>query len=353
MELHPRPRVLGAAVLGAGLLAAGLMAPTASAAPSTCQAKNLRTGTGYQSLARAISAAGAGDTIEVSGTCVGSFTTTRDIALQGKGKQATLDGNGKGTVLAVAGGTATLRELIVRGGSTKGAGGGILLQAGNAATLVDVDVKDNVAGQDSFGGGIEAGPGAELLLVGSTVERNTAGGSGGIDSDGATVSLHDSTVTNNHATHAPSATGDGCAFSGTIFACAGGIWNFLGTLTLVDSTVDSNSALHRGGGLRTDASVNSSGVATAGLTILGGSTTIDSNSVGDEGGGIWTRVRQSGVPFNPSVAFVTDGSVTDPITGAAVPAWTGSVTNNTPDQCAALGFTSFQLGTHTCGATFN
>ena len=92
----------------------------------------------------------------------------------------------------------------------------------------------NAAGRDSFGGGIEAGSGAHVLLQESSVQDNTAGSSGGIDSDGAVVSLHDSTIKANRATHRPSSAGDGCAFGtpSTVYACAGGVWSFGGTLAL-------------------------------------------------------------------------------------------------------------------------
>lgn len=361
MKLHRIRRRLGVAI-GTVLLIAAVTAPAASAAPPTCQVNNVDTGAHYGgaiAVSKAIAAAGAGETIEVSGTCAANVTVTQDITLQGKGKRATLDGKAKDRVLEVAGGTATLRDLVVQGGKTDAAGGGILVAADSAATLIGVDVKGNSAGQNSFGGGIEAGPGAHLLLMGSEVESNVAGSSGGIDSDGAVVSLNNSKVSDNHATHAPSTTGDGCAFGTpqTIYACAGGIWNFAGTLTLVDSRVTDNTAGFRGGGLRVDGRVNATGVLVNGATILGGTTTIDTNSAGDQGGGIWARVRTpapANTPVDPSIAFlVGNGSITDPLTGAPVPAWTGSVTSNTPDQCFGLDFPTFMLGTHTCGATFN
>ena len=117
-----------------------------------------------------------------------------------------------------------------------------------------------------------------------------------------------------------------------------------------------NTAGYRGGGLRVDAAGGTTGALLSGATILGGTTTIDTNSAGDQGGGIWARARQAGVPLDPSIAFLTSdgsGSLTDPLTGAAVPAWTGSVTGNTPDQCFGLNFPTFSLGTHSCGATFS
>jgi hypothetical protein len=361
MELHRALGRVGVAVI-AGLLIAAVTAPAASAAPAPCQVSNVDTGAQYggaTAVSKAVAEAAAGDTIEVSGTCAANVTVTQDITLVGKGKRATLDGKAKGRVLEVAAGTVMLQDLIVRGGKTDAAGGGILVAAGTAATLTEVEVIGNSAGQNSFGGGIQAGPGAHLRLVGSSVEGNVAGSSGGIDSDGAVVSLNDSKVSDNRATHAPSPTGDGCAFGtpATIFACAGGIWNFGGTLALIDSRVTHNTAGFRGGGLRADATVNATtGLLQNGATILGGTTTIDTNSAGDQGGGIWARVRKSGVPVDPSIAFLVSdgsGSITDPLTGAPVPAWTGSVTGNTPDQCFGLGFPTFSLGTHTCGATFN
>jgi hypothetical protein len=361
MERLSSRRRLGVVAVSAGLLAAGVAVPAASAAVGGCQVTNAGTGARYggaTAVGDAIAAAGAGDTLEVSGTCAANVAVTRDITLMGSGKQATLDGRANGRVLEVAGAKATLRDLIVRGGKTDEAGGGILVAAGSAATLTGVEVTDNAAGQNSFGGGIEARTGAHVLLVRSTVAGNTAGSSGGIDSDGAVVSLNRSKVQNNRATHAPSPTGDGCAFGTplTVYACAGGIWNFRGTLALIDSRVFHNTVGYRGGGLRVDAAVGTTGALLDGATILGGTTTIDSNSAGDQGGGIWARVRQSGVPVDPSIAFLVSdgsGSITDPLTGAPVPAWTGSVTGNTPDQCFGLSFPTFSLGTHTCGATFS
>jgi hypothetical protein len=363
-KLHSTRRRLGIAAMSAGLVAAAVTAPAASAAAAPCKVSSVGTGAQYggvTAVAKAIATAHAGDTLEISGTCAANVTVTKDITLLGKGKRATLDGKANGRVLEITGATATLRDLIVRGGKTDASGGGIHVTADSAATLIAVEVSANTAGENSFGGGIHAGPRAHLLLAASSVEGNTAGSSGGIDSDGAIVSLHNSKVSDNHATHAPSPTGDSCAFGtpATIYACAGGIWNFLGTLVLIDSTVTHNTAGYRGGGLRTDAFVaDTTGTLLNGTTILGGTTTIDTNSASDQGGGIWTRVRQfdSRTPVNPSVAFlVSNGSptITDPLTGAPVPAWTGALTDNTPDQCFGLGFPTFSLGTHTCGPTFN
>jgi len=93
MELHRTRRRLGVAAVSAGLLTAAITAPAASAAPAPCQVTNVGTGTQYvgaNAVSRAIAAAAAGDTIEVSGTCAANVTVTQDITLVGEGKRATL-----------------------------------------------------------------------------------------------------------------------------------------------------------------------------------------------------------------------------------------------------------------------
>ncbi len=352
-------------------LAVGILVvstPTAVGAQPSCAVSNTRNHKGYSSLQDAVTAAKAGDTLEVKGTCVGNTTVDRDVTLSGVSNNAfpgtpTLDGNQAGRVLDITAGTTTIRNLVITHGRTTGPGGGIWIEAGASAAVFDSVVRNNTAGSDTFGGGIDV-DGTSLLVVRSSVTGNSAGGSGGIDMDFSTVSLVSSSVTGNAATHAPSTTGDGCAFSGTIYACSGGIWNFHGVLSLTNSTVSSNTSAYRAGGLRTDSTV-SSGVVTDGITYLAGSTTFASNAAasaadGGQGGGIWARARIAGTTtaVDPSPAFrVAGGSTTytDPLTGATLPAWTGSLSGNTPDQCFAAGVTpsTLTLGTHTCGSIFS
>jgi hypothetical protein len=355
MLLRGNRAVFGLAGFALGLISLTLavLAPRALAGPPPCQTKNVRTGVEYKgtsALATAISAAASGDTVSVWGTCVGNFVVAKQLTLQGKGNSATVDGNQSGRVLDITAGTATIRDLVITNGRTGSAGGGIRIHSNGAAVLVDTVVRGNTAGSTNFGGGIEI-VGGSLRLVRSAVTGNNAGSSGGIDMDSSTVSMVRSSVTGNAATRAPSTASDGCAFADVVYACAGGIWNFHGTLSLTDSTVASNTSAYRGGGLRTDSRV-AGGNATDGITLLAGSTTIASNAAGDQGGGIWARARQAGVSVDPSVGFrVANGgaSYTDPLTGSTLPAWTGSLFGNTPDQC----FPALTLGPHTCGPTFN
>jgi hypothetical protein len=347
---HKRITGLAALALAVAAVCSALIAPGAIGGPPSCAISNARTHKGYDALQAAVDAAKAGDTLEIKGTCVGSTSVGRDITLDGVVNKAfpetpTLDGNQSGRVLNITAGKATIRGLAITNGRTEGDGGGILIGAGASAALFDSAVRANAAGSGSFGGGIEAN--GNLLLIRSEVTGNTAGSSGGIDMNFATVSLVSSTVTDNTATHVLGSPGDGCGFGGPDrFACGGGIWNFNGTLSLTDSTVSENTALYRGGGLRTSSTIQG-GQAVAGITLLAGSTRIDDNEAGNQGGGIFVRLPQE----TASLTFrVADGSpsYTDPLTGSTLPAWTGSVSGNTPDQCSPV----LTLGTHTCGSTF-
>lgn len=134
---------------------------------------------------------------------------------------------------------------------------------------------------------------------------------------------------------------DGCAFDDIIYSCAGGIWNYHGTLSLQDSNMKDNTADYRGGGFRTDSTVTE-GVPTDGLTILSGSSIVTDNHAGNAGGGFYERLSTP-----QGTIQAADGTATykDPISGATLPAWTGGVFGNTPDQCnPALTIGSFMCG---------
>ena len=326
-----------------------LIVPAAVAGPPSCAVSNTRNHKGYDSVQAGVNAAKAGDTLEVKGTCVGNTSVDKSLTLKGVTNNAfpgdpTLDGNEQGRVLRITGGTTTIVDLTITNGQTSGLGGGIYVAT--AAVLNNVLVTGNSAGATQIGGGIEADLGSSLTLIDSTVSDNSAGSSGGIDMFRAKATLINSTVTNNHATRAAGTNPDGCGFGSptVVYACAGGIWNYQGTLALVDSTVSGNTAVYRGGGIASYVRTVS-GNPVSGLTILSGATSIGSNTAGDSGGGIFVN--------NPIVTstvgvHAADGTATykDPITGATLPAWTGSVSGNTPDQCNP----TLTIGSTTCGA---
>jgi hypothetical protein len=325
------------------------LVPAAVGGPPSCAVSNARNHKAYSGLQDAVTAAKAGDTLEIKGTCVGNTTVDRDITLSGVTNKAfpgmpTLDGNAQGRVLTINGGTTTILDLTITNGQTSGPGGG--LYVATAAILNNVVVTANTAGALQFGGGIEADLGSSLTLTNSTVSGNTAGSSGGIDMFRAKASLTSSTVTGNHATRAPSGEDGGCAFGdpAVLYACAGGIWNYQGSLALVNSTVTGNTAAYRGGGVATYVRLFPDGTPRSGLTVLSGTTSISSNTAGDRGGGIFHTNPVAAPSFGVRAA---DGTSTykDPISGATLPAWTGSVSGNSPDQCSP----ALTLGGTTCG----
>jgi predicted outer membrane repeat protein len=344
--------VLGLAVFTLGLIAtsAGLIASAAAAPDSqpACAISDTRNHKSFSSLQQAVDAAKAGDTLEVKGNCVGNTSVDRDVTLKGVTNKAfpgtpTLDGNEQGRVLTINGGTTTIQSLTITNGQTSRAGGGIYVAT--AAVLVNVLVSGNSAGTNNFGGGIEADLGSRLTLINSTVSSNSAGSSGGIDMFRAKATLINSTVTGNQATREPGPeTDSGCAFGDplVIYACAGGIWNYQGTLALTNSTVDSNTAAYRGGGITSYVRLVG-GNPVSGLTILSGATSISSNTAGDNGGGIFVN---NTITNSTVGVHAADGTATykDPITGATLPAWTGSVSGNTPNQC----FPTLTIGGTNC-----
>ena len=121
----------------------------------------------------------------MKGTCVGSTTITKDLAITGKSNPgfgpAALDADHAGRVLTISAGvTVTLTGLTIASGTaTTGRG----IHSDGTLTLVDSVVAGNTAG--SYGGGItnRTRPSISepsVTLVDSIVTGNTAGSGGGI-----------------------------------------------------------------------------------------------------------------------------------------------------------------------------
>jgi nitrous oxidase accessory protein NosD len=305
-------------LLAIAAVVAAFCTPAALAGPRTCVAQNAGTTTEYGDLAAAIAAASAGDTINVSGTCHGNFQIDKNLTFQGQGSNPTLDGDYAFRVLTITTGTTTIHDLKIQHGQMTGrfpenAGGGIYV--GSAAVLDNVVVSENSVDPNNFGGGIEADLGSMLTLTDSTVKENVAGSSGGIDMFRAKASLIRSVVTDNTAKQASI---DGCAFGDNVYSCAGGVWNYQGTLALTDSAITGNRGGYRGGGIRNDVRLS--------------------------GGGIWTNAA-TGLDANGGIR-AADGTATylDPVSNTTLPAWTGSVFGNHPDQCSP----AIVIGTVSC-----
>src|SRR3954464_1294367 len=85
----------------AGLVMSSLaFASTAGAIVATCSVKNKTTGHSYSDLQAALDDAHNHDVFRVKGTCAGTFNVDKSVKIRGGvDDQATLDGNGQGTVL--------------------------------------------------------------------------------------------------------------------------------------------------------------------------------------------------------------------------------------------------------------
>ena len=221
-----RTRIALAAVVAA--LSLAVAAAPASAAVSKCQARNVTLGSKESpDLQGLIDAAGAGDTIQIKGICVGNYTIPKSLTVFGKPTkevpEPTLDGNAAGKVVAIDGAhTVAISDLTIRNGKAQ-FGAGIHTRIASLS-LTDVVVRNNVGvgvpgDTRSFGGGIFNQ--GTLTIGGSSVVRdNSASSGGGLYSTGGSSTLNDSTsITHN-----------------TGLSLGGGVANFGGVLTLNDSS---------------------------------------------------------------------------------------------------------------------
>ena len=209
-------------------------------------------------MREAIAVAISGDTIAIP---AGTYTLTLGSQLT-IDKSLTVGGAGsEGTVIQSAtepgvafhrvfviesGATVTISGLTIRHGRVTGFGGGI--HNSGTLTLTNSTVSDNIA-RDPFGGngGGIFNRSATLALTNSTFSGNTATlQGGGIFSNGTL------TITNS-------------TFSGNSASSGGGIASF-GTAKLTNSTVSGNSAEHEGGG------IYNNGIVEIVNTIVAGNT---------------------------------------------------------------------------------
>lgn len=267
------------------------------------------TGSVYTDLQTAIDAANPGDTLEVSGFFVGSFTITKNLNLIGK-HDATLDGGGVATVLTTATPlgvlvpvSVTLDKLTIQNGASLTGGAGIL----NPSAILVIKNSEIINNQTlGSGGGILNGtalvlgdPGlplgnpATLTLINSKVANNNASeAGGGIVNLFGILEIINSQISRNQAV-----------------IVGGGIYSFEGTNTITSSKIDGNAAFLQGGGLANTSGsittlkhvkvkVNSSAFGAGiyngtGLEGVSGSTLtiiyskIAENAAFDEGGGLF------------------------------------------------------------------
>ncbi len=178
-------------------------------------------------------ACGAPTTITTSTTKV----ITKDVILDGDG-YVTISGGSAHRVLEMTPSVSLeLRNMTISNGYVaNGHGGGILNAAGATVTIVDSTISNNrTHGYWSNGAGIHNMTGA-LTITRSVIDSNLASGNyssgGGVDNWAGTLVVTDSTISNNQVW------GDG-----------GGIRNYYGSASIVGSTIVGNRASSEGGGV--------------------------------------------------------------------------------------------------------
>jgi predicted outer membrane repeat protein len=285
------PRIGGATVALASMLSI-LPATGVRAGGPACRVRNEDTGTHYDSLQGAVSAADPGDQIRVVGTCGGTTVIDRDLVLRGVDSdtngQAILDGGRHGRVLEIDPGVVVeISGLLIRHGHAGqgGFGGGILNHG--RLTLTDVVVTSNRA---DTGGGIYS-TGTVTLNGNTTIKHNrtTFDDGGGVAVMGGRLIMNDSSsLHHNHSgrgggglygvhahltLNASSSVHDNHATTG-----GGGIYaDFSSTLDLNGSSlVEHNVADERGGGVFDNSSVT-----------MNDASLVDDNTAGTRGGGIF------------------------------------------------------------------
>lgn len=313
----------------------------------------------YTSLQAAIDAASTGNTLELKGTCVGTSTVTKNLTIKGVTKTSIMDANAAGSTLTVnASVSVTLKRLTIQNGASllnshfvTGGGNVPWVNIGGAQLPPTSGTAAYVfVGRACNGDTLLANPAGKVALIrrGTCFFSDKAANAAAA---GATAAV----IFNSVAADWPQATqlvnpvsipvvgisnaaGTAMGTSGTLTStdwtqngfyrqgCGGGGICNSGTIALVDSVVTGN--LGTAGG----------GVLSAGTLTLAGSTSFSSNR-GTFGGGI-------GHPAG--TVHAADGTSTykDPISGATLPAWTGSFVDNFIGNCNP----TISLGSFNCSS---
>jgi CSLREA domain-containing protein len=202
----------------------------------------------------------------------GSLDLTGDVIIIGVDPAATVvDGDDVDRVFVVESGAAEIRSLTVRKGRvpepTEG-GGGVLVQAGAALILEDVQLLDNraewdttVPGMNLRGGGIRNH--GTLSILGGRIAGNRSRGGGGIYNEGS-LTVEDTLVEANIA----------WGFGGGLFNHASGVVTLYSVTFSENQTIEAGFLYDSGGGL-----MNQGEAHVYDSTFVG-------NQADDAGGGI-------------------------------------------------------------------
>jgi hypothetical protein len=214
-------------------------------------------------LGTAIAEAEPGETLQVTGVCHGNWYLDKDLTITGQSRNSdTLVGEPTSIspVLEAGWGESGGYDLVLKHLTITGGQGGVRASNDSTLSVIDSVITNNHAGYR--GGGIDTSGsltvvdsivsnnngnskhggiavyGGGATLINTVVTGNTAGRNGGIGNMGyhATLTLINSTISNNVATNT--------LVEGANFGdYGGGIWNNNGQVDLINSTVVGNSNL--------------------------------------------------------------------------------------------------------------
>jgi hypothetical protein len=308
---------------------------------------------GTGSLRAIIASAPSGSTIEFANfvhnitLTSGELDVSTNLDIGGPGaNKLTMSGNNSSRVFEIAAGNVVISGLTITDGQKVGAnGGGILVDAGATLNVDHVVMTDNQALADN--GGADGGSGGAIENLGSlTVSDSsftnnvgslgsTAVGSegGAIDSSGPSLTVINSTFTDNEAVGVSTGYGYG----------AGGAINTTGsTAVLTHCTFDGNTASGRiadGGAINTNASA-------AGTMAINDSSFIGNQAVASNGANDLTYPdggeALGGAVANASPLTITNSAFTDNLAKG------GDMGDNSSDGVDGGGFVGVATGGGVC-----
>ena len=307
----------GGALPGGGISNAGVLQVVGSTVSGNSTMQNgggIGQITGGASLTLTNSSVSGNTAVGSGGGIYVSAGTTSLISSTVSGNMSASAGGGGGVTVAGIGTTILLADSTVSGNmATAGPGGGLLVTGSSSvsATLTDSTVSGNAAMGGQGGGGIFVVVGS-VFVIDTTLESNTATSLGGgisIRPTAGPVTLTRSTVSQNSAP-----TGGGIANTATVSVSnstisdnsavtdGGGIYN-TGTVALTNGTVAGNTAGSGGGAF------NAAGTMTLRNTIVG------PNVPSDCGGGATSQGNNLDSDGSCGLAAAGDLPGMDPLLG--------------------------------------
>lgn len=283
--------------------------------------------------------------------------------------------SGSGGAIFSTDGDITLLSSTVEGNIAVRAGGGIELIDGKI-TIIDSSLNGNVAGQignspnPGNGGGLHVTGLADVLVINSAVNGNSAASEGGgLWNGSGMMTLTGVTLRDNVALGNAADNGGGAIFNnaGNVYVTdsliasnrasgtsgsGGGIFSVIGTVAVYDSNIVENRANRAGGGIetidgtlmvvRSNLAANIAGPAGGANPGNGGAvhitgatdttislTSVVLNSAGSEGGGLWNSASGT---MQVSASTIRDNSAL----GNAADNGGGGIFNNGGDMTIRL-----------------